>query len=282
MAHPKRKTGQTRFSSTEQQVKDRATRRSQPEVTQAVDRALQILLLLGSEGREMGVSEIASRLDLWKSTVHRTLATLAARGFVSKHPETDRYFLGVKLFSLGMRWREKAGLVPLVRPVMEKLAAELGEAVHLVVLDPDPESPHTVVVVDRVDSAHVLGVTPRVGFGSAAHCSAVGKVLLAHSPPHLVERIIRTRGLPRFTPNTITDEQALLAELARTRERGYAIDDEEMEIGLYCVAAPVRDAHGEVVAALSVSGPAARLSPRYQEVAREVMQAAAEVSARLH
>ncbi|MEW6545853.1 MAG: IclR family transcriptional regulator [Bacillota bacterium] len=256
-------------------------RKPEPGVTQAVDRALQILLLLGSEGREMGVSEIASRLGVWKSTVHRALATLAARGFVAKQPGTDRYFLGVKLFTLGMRWREKVGLVPLVRPAMEKLAAEVGETVHLVVLDPDPGASHTVVVVDRVDSNHMLGITPRVGFGSAAHCSAVGKVLLAYSPPELVRRIVSARGLPRFTPNTITDEQALLAELALTRERGFAIDNEEMEIGLYCVAAPVCDAHGSVVAALSISGPAARLSPRCEELARAVKQAASEVSAGL-
>ena len=249
------------------------------DLTQAVDRALQILLLLGTEG-EMGVSQIASRLGTWKSTVHRTLATLAARGFVCKQPGSDRYFLGVKLFTLGMRWREKMGLVPLVHPVMEQLAAAVGETVHLVVLDPDPAAPHTVVVVDRVESDHVLSITPRVGFGAAAHCTAVGKVLLAHSRPEVVERIL-TRGLPRFTPNTITTEDTLRAELAAVRERGYAVDNEEMEIGLYCVAAPVRDASGAVVAAMSVSGPVGRLLPRQQELARAVMTAAEEASARL-
>ncbi|MDI6895524.1 MAG: IclR family transcriptional regulator [Bacillota bacterium] len=254
--------------------------RSQPEVTRAVDRALQILLLLGAQG-EMGVTEIASQLGTWKSTVHRTLATLAARGFVVKQPGTDRYFLGVKLFSLGMRWREKVGLVPIVRPVMEQLAASAGETVHLVVLDADPAAPHTVVVVDRVESDHVLGITPRVGFGSAAHCSAVGKVLLAHSPAEVVKQIIRTRGLPRLTPYTITTEEALRAELAAVRDRGYAVDNEEMEIGLYCVAAPIRDVSGSVVAAMSVSGPVGRLAPRQEESARAVVAAARAASARL-
>lgn len=180
-----------------------------------------------------------------------------------------------------MRWRQKVGLAPLARPLMESLATEVGEAVHLAVLDPDPGAVHNVVVVDRVDSPHVLGVTPQVGFGSSAHCSGVGKVLLAWSPPEVVERLLRTRGLRRFTPNTIVDEGTLLAELARIRERGYAIDNEEMEVGLYCVAAPVRDARGHLVAALSISGPTARLSNRRENLARAVMRAAGELSARL-
>ena len=246
----------------------------------SLDRGLEILLLLGYEGREMGVTEIARALGVWKSTVHRTLTTLVARGFVQKE-NGDRYYLGVKLFTLGMRWRERAGLVPLARPSMEKLARQVGETVHLAVLDADPRAQHSVVVVDKVESDHVLGVTPRVGFGSAAHCSGVGKALLAFSPPGVVTALLQARGLPRRTPHTITDEETLREELALIRERGYAIDNEEMEVGLSCVAAPVFDAHHRVLAAVSVSGPAVRMAGCFPQLAEAVREAAAQISSRL-
>ena len=246
----------------------------------AIDRALRILLLFAEQKRELGISEIADALSLQKSTVHRAVLTLKERGFLDQNPVNQKYWLGIRTFTLGMLYSVKLELRTLARPYMEKLARKLGEAVHLAVLDRTSGREGRIVVLDRIENQQILSI--RIGYESEAHCSGVGKTLLAYSPPDLVNRVIKERGLRRYTPNTITTAAGLERELERIREEGCAIDREEIEIGLTCVAAPIRNHQGEVVAAVSLSGPITRITPdRYEEIIREVKETAWEISQRI-
>lgn len=248
----------------------------------AVDRAIDILLALYRHRQPLGVTEISRELGLYKSTVHRTLATLQRRGFVQKEASSDRYVLGMKLFTLGALVKERTSLAQVAHPFMEQLARWAKETVHLGVLDPDLDAPENLIVLDKVETQQVLTVTPRIGFGSSPHCSAMGKVLLAACPPDFVEEFVRRRGLPRRTPRTITDLERLQQELSQVRQQGYAVDDQEMELGLLCLGAPVYDAQGRVVGAISVSGPVTRMEALGREtVAEKLRQTAAAISAAL-
>lgn len=242
----------------------------------AVEAALSILETLGTV-HEMGVTELAKKLGLGKSSVHRLLAALAGRGYVEKSRQSDRYQLTYRLFAVGSRAAERFGLRDAAHPVMERLAAESGETVNLGVLDGT-----RVVNLHKVESRHLLRMHMEVGTGVPAHATALGKVLLAALGPAEVVRRLRGRRLERLTRRTIGDRLALRVALDRIREQGFAIDDEECSIGLRCVAAPILDHRGSVVAALSISGPSQRLPhPVLSPMAEVVRAAAREVSRRL-
>ncbi|SDF33040.1 IclR family transcriptional regulator [Sporolituus thermophilus] len=248
------------------------------EIIHAIDRALDILLLLQQEGKEMGVTQISETLGMYKSTVYRTLATLENKGFVQQNPETGRYWLGFRLYSLGMLVREKVPLPKIAYPHAKALSERFNEVVHISVLDKTADLYPKHIIVEKIQSQQVLSLTPPVGSSSPSHCSAVGKCLLAFSPAEYTNRFIG-RELPRFTPKTITDWDRLLAELAAIRERGYALDDEELELGLTCVAAPILGRDGEIIAALSLSGPTSRIrSDRFTEIVEQVKQTTATIS----
>ncbi|EAX47736.1 transcriptional regulator, IclR family [Thermosinus carboxydivorans Nor1] len=251
------------------------------EIIHAIDRALDILLLLQQEGKEMGVTQIGEALGMYKSTVYRTLTTLENKGFVQQNPETGRYWLGFRLYSLGMLVREKMPLSKIAYPHAKALSERFNEVVHISVLDKSADLYPKHIIVEKIQSQQVLSLTPPVGSSSPSHCSAVGKCLLAFSPGEYTNRFIG-RELPRFTPKTITDWDKLLAELAAIRERGYALDDEELELGLTCVAAPILGRDGEIIAALSLSGPTSRIkSDQFAEIVEQVKQTTATISSLL-
>jgi DNA-binding IclR family transcriptional regulator len=206
-----------------------------PYAAPAVEGALSILEALGA-AHQLGVTE------------------LARRGYVEKDPANDRYHLTYRLFAVGSRAADRLGLREVAQAVMERLAAETGEAVNLGVLEGV-----RVVNLHRVESPNLLRVHLEVGGGMPAHSTGLGKVLLAALAPAEVGRRLAGRRLERVTPRTIGDRAALRRELARIREQGYAIDDEECSLGLRCVAASIRDHSGEVKAALSIAGPSQRL-----------------------
>jgi IclR family acetate operon transcriptional repressor len=242
----------------------------------AVDAALSILETLGS-AHEMGLTELARKLGLGKSSVHRLLASLVTRGYVEKSPQSDRYRLTYRLFAVGSRAAARLGLRDIAHPVMERLAAQTGEAVNLAVLDG-----RRVVSVHRVESRHLLRIHLEIGGGIPAHATALGKVLLAALAPDELTRRLQGQRLERLTPNTISDRSALRTALARVREAGFATDDEECSLGLRCVAAPILDHRGLAAAAVSISGPSLRLPlPRLSDMAGPVREAAREISHRL-
>jgi DNA-binding IclR family transcriptional regulator len=248
-----------------------------PTGAQVVDRVVDILETFLWLGPELGVSEIARALDLKKATAHRLLASLRRRNMVAQDPVTRRYRLGGKLWELGSVATNQVDWSGRVKPFLERLTLETGETSHLAVL-----SDGQVLYVEKVESSRSLRMPSQVGRRLPFHCTGVGKALVAYLPDDVLEGLIARRGLPRMTPFTITEAPRLREELARTRERGYAIDTEEIEEGLVCIAAPVRDHTAHVVAAISVAGPSSRLraadAPR---LAPHVIAAANAVSAAL-
>lgn len=243
----------------------------------AIERALEILMLLFREKREMGITEIAGEMGLHKSTVHRALATLQEYGFVEQNPVTSKYWLGIKLFSLGMLYRNRMKIQDIARPFTEELAHKCREVVHMGILE-NQHDIGRVLVIDKVETEQILSLTPTVGSGTLAHCSAMGKMLLAYKPDEYLQKFAE-QGLPRYTENTITDLGELKRELLQIKKQGYSLDREEIEVGLTCVAAPIIDSSGEVVAAVSVSGPVTRMTPeRLPLIVNYVKEAAARIS----
>lgn len=217
---------------------------------QSVERALDVLEALAEHGGEAGLSEIAARTGLPYGTIHRLLRTLLARGYVRQ--ESDRrYALGGGLVRLG---GVAGGMVGTwARPYLAQLVELSGETANLAVLEGD-----FVVYVAQVLSPRRLRMFAEVGRRVLPHSTAVGKVLLAGRPPAEAKAVFERTGMPRRTPNTIVDQSAMLAELDAVQARGYALDLGEEELGVHCLAVPVRDGD-RVVAAMSVSGPAERI-----------------------
>lgn len=242
---------------------------------QSVNRALRALELIAEAG-ELGVTELGRRLGVHKATASRLVATLAERGMLERDPLTEKYRLGFGLIRLAGAAMASMDLVRTARPVLEDLADRTRETVNLGVLSGD-----AVVYIDQVTGTRSIVAVSWVGRRTPLHATSNGKVLLASLDERERDRLL-ARPLPRATPATVTDPVKLRIQLEEIRRRGYASTMEELEEGLNAVAAPVRRADGEVVAALSVSGPAFRMRPvDLPRVARLTMEAAAAVSRRL-
>ncbi|MDR7521935.1 MAG: IclR family transcriptional regulator [Armatimonadota bacterium] len=241
----------------------------------SVERALDVLLCFDFESPRLGVSEIARRLGLSKSTVHRLLVALERRGFVRQDPATGAYTPGLQLFRLGRVVQNGMELRAQALPVMRRLQAQSGETVNLNIV----VGRHRVCI-EKVESRHDVRHFVEIGKPLPLHLGASGKVLLAHLPPQEVAAAIREARRWPGTPRAIL--AALPRQLAEIRRRGYAWGISERVPGAFSVSAPIRNDTGEVVAGLTISGPVLRLAkgdiPRF---ARMVVRAAAEISASL-
>ncbi len=254
---------------------------SQDGLINSVDRALDVLLLLQREGREMGVTQISTALGMYKSTVHRTLTTLENKGFVQQNPDSGKYWLGIRLYSLGMLIRDRLPLRNIAYPHAKALSEKFDEVVHLSILDKNARSFPQHIIIDKIQGRQqVLSLTPPVGSNAPCHSSAVGKCLMAFSPREDIEKFVGN-PLPVFTDKTFGDWGDLVRELDSIKRRGYAIDDEELEIGLTCVAGPILSRDAEIVAALSLSGPTSRIRARFDDIVEEVRRTAGMISASL-
>jgi DNA-binding IclR family transcriptional regulator len=250
---------------------------SSPYRVQVLDRALAVLQVLANCSSECGLAELCTALSLHKSTVHRLMMVLQQHRLVDKNPETGRYRLGLRLFEFGSKAIAVLDLRGHARPRLDQLQRELGETVFFCILDEGQ-----VLYLEKVESQQSVRTACMVGSRAPAYCTAVGKAMLAELPEAEVSDIVRRWGLKAITANTITTAAALKAELRAVRSRGYAIDNEEKEQGLRCVSAPVRGHSGKMFAALSVSGPAFRVTrERIPEIAKAVMRIANELSAEL-
>jgi IclR family KDG regulon transcriptional repressor len=214
-----------------------------------------------------------------KSTVYRFLVSLTDLGFVYQDPQTEKYGLTLKLFEIGMSVLERLELWREAEPIVEEIARVTGETVHLATLDEDE-----LVYLGKVESTRTLRVSmmSRVGRSAPAYCTGVGKTLLAYLPRKRLDRILKKEKPVRYTDKTIVRRAHLERELSSIRKKGYAIDNEEHEIGVRCVAAPVRNNNSAVCGAVSVSIPTVRLPdeeiPRYRDI---IVQAAEEISRRM-
>lgn len=242
---------------------------------QSIARAFDVLGAL-AEGPH-GVTEIADRVGLPKSTVARMLAALAAEGAVEQIPGDTRYRLGPRLGALAMGIRPTRRLVSIAHPYLVELASLSGEATGLSV----PEGP-TMHYVDQVESPNPVQVRDWTGTRIPMHAVSSGQVFLAHFPPPALSRFLAT-PLERFTEHTITDASGLLARLRDVRRDGYAWVREEYAIGINSVAAPVADADGEVIGVVHVHGPSYRFPAPGEErtVAATTVETAAAIGARL-
>ncbi|MGH3220538.1 MAG: IclR family transcriptional regulator, partial [Streptosporangiaceae bacterium] len=242
-----------------------------------VRNAARLLKVFRSRETDLGVSELARRLGLGKSTVHRLLTTLASEGLIEQNPRTGGYRLGLMMFELGQAVRVHMDLHAAVGPVLGDLRAQTGESSQVGVLDGDE-----VVYVDRLESAHSLRLFTETGRRVPVHCTSSGKVLLAHLPEARRHAVLRAIPLTALTPHTITDRDRFAAELARVRRRGWAEAVNEREIGVASIAAPIHGAGGEVVAAISIGVPLARCSVMaLRRLAPTIMEAAEAASRRL-
>jgi IclR family transcriptional regulator, KDG regulon repressor len=241
-------------------------------------KALKIVKLFTPAKIEWSVGEIVEELGYHKSSVQRLVTTLTAEGFLERiRPKAGVFKLGPMLLMLGNVASQSTDLRRVARPFLRRLVEQTQETSHLCVVDQS-----MCYYLDKIDSQQAIRLSTYVGQRLHLHCSGVGKALLSGMNEEEVDRVIAERGLPRFTIHTITDREHLLRELASIREKGLSLDDEEYEVGLRCVAAPVLDNRGRVVAAISISGPAQRLTAQaLDRFGVYVKEAAHEVSANL-
>lgn len=240
----------------------------------SLDRALAVLIGLG-EMQGGTLSQIASHLHQSPATVYRMLTTFQARGFVDFDPQTQVWAIGAAAFLTGSHFLRRTSLVERARPIMRDLMEATGETANLGV-----ERDGQVLFLGQVETHATIRAFFPPGTVSAMHASGIGKALLAAMDDGRQRRILAAGKLERFTPQTLTDPEAIIGDLQATRLRGYAIDGEERNIGMRCIAAPVHDALGEVVAGISVSGPTSRISlDKLDQLAVPVMAAAARLTA---
>ena len=221
----------------------------------------------------MILTDIALTVELPPSTTHRMLITLQQQGFAEFNESTQKWSVGLEAFRVGNAYLNNTNLVEVARKTLYRLMEETGETANLGI-----SSHGMVVFISQVETENPIRAFYRPGTRSHMHASGVGKALLSSLPRYEVERILKKPGLPEFTPNTRTSLDALHADLEISRNRGWALDDEERYLGMRCIASNVHNSFGEAVAAISISGPTVRfpvetiheLGPRVQQAARAV------------
>lgn len=225
----------------------------------------------------MSMSEISEKLDFYPSTVHRILDTLKYGGYVEQNPITQKYQLGLKLLELGMGKLHQIDLVKEAKPFLRELAKKCNETVHLGVLEDT-----NVLYLAKEESSQTIRMISYVGRRAPVHCTALGKVLLAYLPSTERNKILARIELSKLTENTITDRGQLERELNTIVQKGFGMDREENEKDVRCIAAPVKDYQGRVIAAVSISSPAYRVNQKNQNHLKEYLIAACQkISSRL-
>jgi DNA-binding IclR family transcriptional regulator len=243
---------------------------------QSVDRAVSVLEILAQRG-EAGVSEVAAEIDVHKSTAFRLLGALEARGLVEQSAERGKYRLGFGIVRLAGAVTGRLDITQQGRQVCERLSEEIGETVNIAVLQE-----HYAVNLHQARGPGAVGTHNWVGQLTPVHATSSGKILLAHLPERRRAEVLEASGLRKLTPHTLTAGTKLEKDLTEARERGYAVTLEELELGLHAMAAPIRSREGEVVAALSASGPAYRFTEeRMRELAPVLTRGAEEISRRM-
>ncbi|WP_044748244.1 IclR family transcriptional regulator [Bacillus alveayuensis] len=246
-------------------------------MVKSVSRALDIIDIVSAKKDGLGVTEIAKQMDINKSSVYRILSTLVQYGYMEQDEETNRYKLGYKFLEMSSKLLESIDLRKEAKPYLQELEKETNEVIHLVVYDQGE-----VIYIEKLEGTETLRMHSKVGKRAPMHCTAVGKVILAHLPPNVVLDILERKGMPKHTDKTITDKDEFLKELAQVKQNGYALDLEENEYGIRCIAVPLFDHLGKVIAAVSVSGPTIRMTDeRIEQLQARMLEIGKQISARL-
>jgi DNA-binding IclR family transcriptional regulator len=244
---------------------------------QSLKRASAILDAVAKHAGGIGLSQISAAVGLHPSTAFNLIQTLVSLGFLAQLPDSRRYRIGTRLFTLAAGALDETALIALATPILERLSAETGYASHLAV-----RSQGDIVVIARTAATGLLQLAGHPGATRPAHATAIGKTLLAAMPPDELDRVLKALPLPAFTPRTLTDAQALRREIEGIRRTGLARDDCELDRDVRCLAVPVFDFAGRCAAAMGISGPAWRLVPgSVESLAQHLRPAAMELSARL-
>ncbi|ACM61456.1 IclR family transcriptional regulator [Caldicellulosiruptor bescii] len=244
---------------------------------QSIERAFEIIEALAVEPRGLTVSELSERLSLHKTTVHRILQTLLQRGYVQKDRHNLRYKLGVKFVEISSIYLNNIELKTEAHPYLRELVKMLNVTVHLAILDE-----FDVVYIDKVEQVNSIRLYSSIGKRVPAYCTALGKVLLSKYQDHEIKKILKSIELKPYTQNTITDPEILLNEIILARERGWAVDNQELQPSIRCIAAPIYDYRNEIIAAISISAPVNILPPEMdEENAKKVVDTAMTISSRL-
>ncbi|MFZ5945563.1 MAG: IclR family transcriptional regulator [Bacillota bacterium] len=243
-------------------------------IVQSVDRALTILEVFDGND-ELGVTEISKRIDLNKSTTYGLLSTLYEKGYIDKRPN-GKYCLGLKLLELGQYVQNRLDIRNIARPLLEELCGKYEETIHLVLFNRSE-----AYYVDKVESARSIVNITQVGKKVSFHASSVGKAILAYMPKEFQEAEL-SLPLHRYTPYTITCPEKLREHLGKVREKGYALDMEEIELGIRCIGVPIRNYTGEIIGAFSCSAPSTRVSSeKLTEIIEAVKDTALKISRNL-
>lgn len=241
------------------------------QTVSAIDRAFDIINFLYENQGKAKVTEISAGLGLYQSTVHRILNTMRRHGYIYQDASDSRYGLGQRFYLLGMMVQDQNLLAQAIRPLVSQLVDKYGETVHVSIPDTfSKDSPKQITILLENASSNILSIMPHMGIPTDSHCSASGKCILAYAAKEYVDRF-RGKPLRRFTDKTIVAWDRLDAELEQIHDEGFAIDHEELEIGLMCIAVPIKDTLQRSVGALSITGPIARLSQLdTQEVVKDL------------
>ncbi|WP_244893370.1 IclR family transcriptional regulator [Ferroacidibacillus organovorans] len=243
----------------------------------SVDKACHLLEVVSRYPQGIAITELATQVDMYKSTVHRLLTTLLRRGYIEQDERTGKYKLGYALLDLGMKLLSSIDLRAEAAVPLRELADFSNEIVHLALLERGE-----IVYIDKVESDNTTRMHSRIGKRVPVHSTSLGKVILAYLPVSEAREILNQNERIQMTDHTIVQEDELLAEIERVKERGYAFDLEENEIGVCCIAAPIFDHANNVVAACSVSGPSSRMTTeRLHAMIPVVIASAKRISNRL-
>lgn len=247
--------------------------KGQQNTIKSLDRALEVLVGLG-EMQSATLSEIAGELDQSPATIYRVLSTFQGRRFVDFDEASQEWSIGPAAFLTGSHFLRRTSLVERARPIMRELMQSTGETANLGI-----ERDGMVLFLGQVETHATIRAFFPPGTASAMHASGIGKALLCRMDDKRQRQVLAASKLEAFTPHTLTDPEAMIADLREAKARGYAFDGEERNIGMRCIAAPVFNVFGEVVAGISVSGPTARITnDRIDALAADVMNAAARLT----
>ncbi len=245
---------------------------------QSVDRVFDIIEELSCFSRGMHLSDLAAKLNLHTSTVHRLLNTLVQRGYVHKDSSTGKYRLTMRLFEIGSRVIGDSNIVSLAKPMLDHLADITGEAIHLVI----PQEDEVVYLYKSDAASSMVRMGSSVGLHNPMYCTGVGKALLACRSDEEIRTLWNRTKFVKYTKNTITGYEQMLHELEQIRKRGYSIDDEEHEVGIRCIATVVKDIRDIPVAAISISAPVNRLGQeKVLKYSQSLIAAADDISSLL-
>ncbi len=247
-----------------------------PYQLHSLDRAISVLEALSESDSPLSLAEICQRMGLHKSTAHRSLMVLERSALIER-TQDNRFRLGLKLYELGNRAVEQIDLRARIHPFFRRLSMQVSETVHLSVLQKTK-----VVYLDKVEPNRRVCMSSKIGTSNPVYCTSMGKAMLAFQAEETIEQIIAKIKFTRYTHKTLYTREMLLKALERVRRRGYAIDDEEIELGVRCIGAPIFNENHRAIAAVSVSGPSSRItSQSLPAIAKHLLSCCREISASL-